>query len=244
MAEDKLKYLEELRDKLEKSNIREFKNWKEVCELFSWKITRGTYKEAREKELSQICNWTKEGHRIIINKINDSIDKTIILDNRGKSEGSRGNNRVKPTQDYKVPSDKNDNIGVYIIIDKDNNCYIGSTINGFRNRYRQHKKGVDEKMKHTYDLLNNNNAEFKILYDMTGIKDIELIRMVEDEYIQYYKSLSNYNVINKNNYAYAKNGYHKQKYKSLKIKEEDYMLVIKLLQDNNIEIKGELLDYE
>lgn len=100
MAEDKVKYLEELRDKLEKSNIREFKNWTEVCELFSWKITRGTYKEAREKELSQICNWTKEGHRIIINKIN--YNNIEIIEKRGKSEGSRNNNTVKYTEDLKL----------------------------------------------------------------------------------------------------------------------------------------------
>ena len=69
MSEDKIKYSEELRDKLKKTEKREFKNWKEVCELFYWKGTGGTYKQARERELSSICEWEKHGHKIIINKI-------------------------------------------------------------------------------------------------------------------------------------------------------------------------------
>ncbi|MDB2161236.1 hypothetical protein PMX22_15675 [Clostridium butyricum] len=82
MAEDKIKYLEELRDKLEKSNIREFKNWTKLCELFSWKITRGTYKLAREKELSIICKWEKIGNKIKIKKINNNIQESDIKDGR------------------------------------------------------------------------------------------------------------------------------------------------------------------
>ena len=122
-------------------------------------------------------------------------------------------------------------------MDKDNNCYIGSTIQGFKRRFFDHYRNTSKIMPHTYELLHNNNAEFRILHDMTDIEDVELIRMVEDEYIQYYKSLPQYNVINRAEKAYYKGYCKKQKYKSLKIKEEDYMLVIKLLQDNNIEIK-------
>lgn len=237
MAEDKIKYLEELRDKLEKSNIREFKNWTKLCELFSWKITRGTYKLAREKELSIICQWEKIGNKIKIKKINNNIQKSDIKDGRSDMIFGGYNN-------FKIGKNEYDNIGIYIIIDKDNNCYIGSTIQGFKQRFYDHYRKKHKSMQHTYDLLHDNYAEFRILHDMTDIEDVELIRMVEDEYIQYYKSLPQYNVINRAEKAYYKGYCKKQKYKSLKIKEEDYMLAIKILQDNNIEIKGELLDYE
>ena len=50
-------------------------------------------------------------------------------------------------------------------------------------------------MKHTYDLIVN-GGEFDILLDMTDIEDVELIRMVEDAYISYYRLYTNYDVIN------------------------------------------------
>ena len=102
MAEDKIKYSEELRDKLKQSEKREFKNWKEVCELFYWKRTGGSYKQAREKELSSICEWEKNGHKIMINKINESITKEDVNYGKGSAEGSRCNNVVKYTEDLKL----------------------------------------------------------------------------------------------------------------------------------------------
>lgn len=231
MSEDKIKYLESIRDVLEKSNIREFKNWKKICELFNWKETGGTYKLAREKELSIICKWEKIGNKIKINKINDNITENDIKDGR--------KNLIFGGYDqFKIDKNKHNHIGIYIIIDKDNNCYIGSTIQGFKRRFFEHYRGKYESMKHTYELLHNNNSEFKILYDMTDIEDVQLIRMVEDEFIQYYRSLPQYNVINRAEKAYYKGYCKRQKYKSLKIKQEDYMLAVKLLQNNNIEIKG------
>lgn len=82
MTEDKIKYLETLRDILRDSKKRGFRNWKELCELFDWKITRGNYKQAREKELSIICKWEKIGNKININKINDNITESDIKDGR------------------------------------------------------------------------------------------------------------------------------------------------------------------
>ena len=46
-----------------------FKNWKEVCNHFGWKETRGNYKESRLKELDTLCKWHKEGNKIIVDEV-------------------------------------------------------------------------------------------------------------------------------------------------------------------------------
>ena len=91
-------------------------------------------------------------------------------------------------------------------------------------------------MKHTYNLLHNGGT-FNILYDMTDIEDIELIRMVENEYIQYFKTHTDFNVINLMNEANWKGKNYKQKYKNIKIKIEDYKLALKILKEQGICIK-------
>ena len=91
-------------------------------------------------------------------------------------------------------------------------------------------------MKHTYNLLHNRGT-FNILYDMTNIEDIELIRMVENEYIQYFKEYTDFNVINHMNEATWKGKNYKQKYKNIKIKIEDYKLALKILKEQGICIK-------
>ena len=136
-------------------------------------------------------------------------------------------------KNFNVDYSKRNNKGIYYII-KDNDIYIGSTVN-FRKRFIQHWNGESKEMKHTYNLLHSGGT-FNILYDMTNIEDIELIRMVENEYIQYFKEYTDFNVINHMNEATWKGKNYKQKYKNIKIKIEDYDNVLKLLEENGIEI--------
>ncbi|HBJ1647759.1 TPA: hypothetical protein LA462_002272 [Clostridium botulinum] len=57
--------------------------WKEICELHDWKTSGGTYRKARERELSTMYDWNKETRKIRINEVyNEKIPKE---DNRGKS---------------------------------------------------------------------------------------------------------------------------------------------------------------
>ena len=146
--------------------------------------------------------------------------------------------RINPNyliiKNFNVDYSKRNNKGIYYII-KDNDIYIGSTVD-FRKRFIQHWYGKDKDMKHTYSLLHNGGT-FNILYDMTDIEDIELIRMVENEYIQYFKTRTNFNVINLMNGANWKGKNHKQKYKNIKIKIEDYKLALKILKEQGICIK-------
>lgn len=207
-----------------------FKNWKEVCAWFDWKNICGTYKQARLKELSSLCEFHKEGNKIIIDE---------VFENQKPIEDGRVGNYVIDSDQYKVGANNNQHIGIYIIIDKDNNCYIGSTTKGFRYRFTQHWRNYDGNMDNTYSLLHDNNAEFRILHDMTGIEDVDLIRMVEDEFIQYYRSLPNYNVLNRTDNAYYKGSIFsekkkKQQYINIKVNKDKYSEIINLLQDNGL----------
>ena len=145
--------------------------------------------------------------------------------------------RINPSyliiKNFNVDYSKRNNKGIYYII-KDNDIYIGSSVK-FRKRFIQHWNGESKEMNYTYDLLHNGGT-FNILYDMTDIEDVELIRMVENEYIQYFKENTDFNVINHMNEATWKGKNYKQKYKNIKIKIEDYDNVLKILEENGIEI--------
>lgn len=146
--------------------------------------------------------------------------------------------RINPNyliiKNFNVDYSKRNNKGIYYII-KDNDIYIGSTVD-FRKRFIQHWNGESKEMKHTYNLLHSGGT-FNILYDMTDIEDIELIRMVENEYIQYFKAQTDFNVINHVDGATWKGKNYKQKYKNIKIKIEDYKLALKILKEQGIFIK-------
>ena len=146
--------------------------------------------------------------------------------------------RINPSyliiKNFNVDYSKRNNKGIYYII-KDNDIYIGSSVK-FRKRFIQHWNGESKEMNHTYDLLHNGGT-FNILYDMTDIEDVELIRMVENEYIQYFKTHTDFNVINHMNEVNWKGKNHKQKYKNIKIKIEDYKLALKILKEQGICIK-------
>lgn len=212
--------------------LKTYKNYKELCVAMKWKITGGSSKKSQFKELSRYCNWHKEGNKIIIDNIFDSVKEKIDMRKYNKNSNRKG--KFKTYYQFNINQEQFNNKGIYYILNKETKeIYIGSTIAGFRTRFQKHYMGYDKSMKHTYDLLHS-GGEFNILYDMTNIIDEELIRMVENEYIQYFKHYTDYNVINHKNEAYSvKNKKENIKYKSLrnvKVKEEDYYFAISLLK--------------
>jgi hypothetical protein len=105
---------------------------------------------------------------------------------------------------------------VYRII-KDNQVYIGSTTNGFRKRFIQHTHETN-KLPITKEMLDN-GAIFEIVWIALNNEDTKYIREMEKYYIKYYKE-KNYIVINKRNFK------DKIKYKTIKIKEDNYKLAM------------------
>lgn len=61
--------------------VKTYKNYKELCVAMGWHPTTGTAKKAQFKELERLCEYHKEGNKIIIDNIFD-IPKEKI-DNRG-----------------------------------------------------------------------------------------------------------------------------------------------------------------
>lgn len=49
--------------------LKIYKNWGEICKDMGWKNIGGKYKQLKMKELSEICKWHKEGHKIFIDEI-------------------------------------------------------------------------------------------------------------------------------------------------------------------------------
>ena len=45
-----------------------YKNYKELCEDLGWSVARGNSKNKQLKELDLMCEWHKDGHKIIIDK--------------------------------------------------------------------------------------------------------------------------------------------------------------------------------
>lgn len=202
------------------------KNYKELCKLLNIKVKTGNSKKAQITELKRFCSFTKEGQKIIINEVYD----IPLPENKNMGNTSK----FKIYKNFNVNEESKDNIGVYKIT-LGNKIYIGSTAVSFRKRFQQHHQGYEKLMRHTYDMLQN-GGKFDILHDMTGIEDIELIRMVEDEYIKEYLLLHQWEVINKELQAKVKRKKIKNKTIKIKIPNNKYDEVIKLLKDNNIEI--------
>lgn len=207
---------------------QEIKNYKILCELFEEPTKDGgKSKEYQLKDFQRYFRFHKEGRKFIITEIYDSPLE--------KEDGRSFGNNIKDYEQLKITYDNSNNIGIYYIL-KDNDLYIGSTTKGFRQRFQKHYYGCDENMIHTYNLLHN-GGEFHLLYDMTGINDEPLVRMVEDEYIKYFTNYTNYNVINKMEKAWSlAKDKNKIKYKTLKIKlpQDKYNQAIQLLKDNNL----------
>ena len=162
------------------------KNYKELCSILEIKVEAGNSKKAQLKELERFVGYHKEGQKFIIDE---------IYDEPLKKEDKRGLCNRTTYEAFKIPIEKENNIGIYKIVYK-NYIYIGSTKRSFRCRFQQHYYGTDIQMKHTYELLQK-GAKFEMVYDMTGIDDVDLIRMVENLYIKKYLVDPKWNLINK-----------------------------------------------
>ena len=67
-----------------------YKNWKELCNIIGWDATKGgNYKQSRLKELDTLCNYHKEGNKIVIDEIfevaKEKVDKRANNGNNGHS---------------------------------------------------------------------------------------------------------------------------------------------------------------
>ena len=208
-------------------NLKEgmvIKNYKELCRYLEWNTTTGNAKKSQFIDLERYCKYHKEGQKIVV----DEVFETPLPSN---SQSGRPTSIIS---EFCIDEDKFNNGGVYII-QLGNEIYIGSTVN-FRQRFNAHRSKSNTKLPQTKDLIER-GGQMSILHDMTGIEDIELIRMVEEEYILFYTHETDYDVINRRIGAstFEKPKKSKIKYKTIKIEEEYYEQMIKYYN----ELRGE-----
>ena len=232
-------YLCDLTIELVKSklNVGDILNYRNICELLSQPYYRGNQKNSQLKEFKRYFDFENVNRKIFIKEIY---------------------NECKPKEcrssyvDYEqfLPSyEDGQKKGVYII-QKDNKVYIGSTIVSFRKRFLEH---MDKKTKPIIHDMLYNGATFSILWFANENDEEYIIRDKEEQYIKYYSSLSQYDVVNTLMETYTKDlsieqnriynnqrtknnkSSSKQRYKSLKFKESDIEKIKKFCEDNNIE---------
>lgn len=163
------------------------------------------------------------------------------------SKVAEGSNRVKVTKKYNkcrdiytrkyrkdfpnfaVEEEYDNSIGVYVIA-LENQIYIGSTTVGFRKRFKQHNN-KDNKLR-TKEMLAQ-GAVFNILQICDGMDEVS-IRRLEQQWIEEYRNNPEWTVVNDDSHVKIKGEQHrkqkeKPKYKTLKLTEEEYDLVIEYL---------------
>ena len=187
------------------------------------------------KELDTYSTWHKEGQKIIIDE--------VFTEQKEKVDGRKNNGRAKTEKYSHIPTTK----GVYYIVDNDKNIYIGSTNVSFVHRYQQHNYTCNPCES---KVIISKEHTFGVLYDMSNIEDVELIRMIEDEYINYFSNNTEYNLVNKrgNKIKTIRQPKLKNK-KTIKLtkkiikltNEEDYLKAIEILLENGISIENKLV---
>ena len=166
-----------------------YKNFKELCESVGWNATKGgTYKKARLKELDTICNWHKEGNKIVITEVYGELS---MEEDKRKYNGNNGHSTSKYTMidtlihnqlyGYDRILTKNQILQIIgISIDKDDitkECNVNEyTINDFMEVYNSI---VNKLIDTSLDRMNKNKT---IEYSKVIVIDNEVSR---DEYDYY-----------------------------------------------------------
>ena len=200
------------------------KNYKELCNILEIKVSAGNSKKKQLNELERYCKYHKDKNKFIIDGIYDTPLPKI-------------NNNFKDFKNLHITIDQYNKKGVYKII-QDDKIYIGSTVVGFRKRFIGHKQGSGYPLP-TRDMLYNGGI-FKIIWIAPKGATEEKIRKTEEFYIKYYKNSKDWNCVNNNDGCnlLTKKSIKPIKYKNIKVNEKDYNRAIKILLDNNINIKN------
>ena len=214
-----------------------------LYKALGYESCKGNQKITLDKEISRYLHYEKTG-KISRGKVTNEIVITEIFDApKEKVDGRKNNGRAKTGKYSHIPTTK----GVYYIVDNDKNIYIGSTNVSFVHRYQQHT----QKDNHCESkVIISKEHTFGVLYDMSDIEDVELIRMIEDEYINYFSNNTEYNLVNKrgNKIKTIRQLKFKNK-KPIKLtkkiikltNEEDYLKAIEILLENGISIENKLV---
>ena len=188
--------------------------YKQICKILDINYTSSNAKTRQLKYIKCYYNIEKHGTKFkIINKYDTPQDY----------EDKRKDKTI-------ISKDLYDKHGVYYIVDNNKNIYIGSTLKRFGERYIGHASKYN--LTTSKDIVNTDHV-FNCLYDMTDIEDNTLIKMIENEYIEYFKTLSDYNVVNMQKALNT----NKSESKIIKVNKYEYNKAIRILEENNIKVQ-------
>ena len=206
-----------------------YKNLKEICAKTGIEYKdNNNGRKAIIKQIERFYLLERDGNGYWIKEKYD-VPKDKI-DNR---KNNSGHHRKKYYSNFNISEENENKIGVYTII-LDNKIYIGSTIVGFRHRFKEHIKYNN--LLPTKNMLENGGI-FTIL-EICDRLDEPTVRRIENQYIQEYRNNENWDVINKRDaWSFQKSlkiKYKKIKikYKMIKVKQDNYEDAIKLLEHN------------
>ena len=163
---------------------REFKNYKDLCNHLGWEISAGNVKKKQMKELDLICRFSKNGNKFIIEEIyEENIEKKLYKKDRVSFEK------------LKVPREKRECAGIYLLSNDNKEVYVGSTV-CLRNRFTQHKRGHGLTNR-TQKILEAPGGKMELLQEIDLNKvSIEEMRRIEELYIEEYLNNSDLICIN------------------------------------------------
>ena len=149
-----------------------FKNWKEFCKAIDIECKKSNNRKGDERKLSSLCEWHKEGQKVIIDKIYDTPKK--IKETRGGA-----NNLKSKYEDIFTKKERNNEFDGYYVyahcVDSEY-MYIGKGCKrrAINSMYKRFEKDI------------YNKVEVKILARFENELDA---LAYEKEMINYYKSL-------------------------------------------------------
>lgn len=227
-------------DNIKMNILKEYKekgiivSYKDICNDFGWKIDKkgSNIKKAQFKTLDCMCKYIKIGNsKGTKYKIVEVFEKPKKK-NDGRIKDGYNDNLVMDLEFAK------NNSGVYAIV-LENDIYIGSTINSFKERYNA--SIVNPNSEKHRDLIRKGGKFIRLWVAEKGFDDEDTIRKIEQLYLDYYMNNKDYNVVNGKRtthtlYKKYKKENKNSKYKTIKVNHEDYEKVLKLLKERNIDV--------
>ena len=194
------------------------KNYKELCALLEIEVFGGNQKRSQMKDLETYCSYHRDGYKYIIDEVYETKKSRVVY-----------HGIIYPN--LKIDFEDFTSIGVYKI-QLGNKVYVGSTVEGFRARFQGHYANYNTLP--TKEMLRN-GAEFTILEKCNGMTEPE-VRSIENEWIRAYSENPEYVLVNEREAHSNEKKPPKPKYKRLKVHEEDYEELIRLIEENNLRV--------
>lgn len=168
--------------------------WKEICEFHGWKTTGGTYRKAREKDLSTMYSWEKESRKILIKEVYK--ESTKREDNRGCN--GKYSNDIQEILLYILYNDEDERVvrwSINTILEKVN--MINKNYIKYRRNMDELSKDINMDKEYIMDFYNYNHKDLRqkvetalkrlesrklIICDFVTMVNIEEVQIIFNEY--------------------------------------------------------------